>query len=396
MPSVVFYFKIHQPFRLRHYTVFDINKSNDYFDEERNKFYLDRVTHKCYIPTLKIIKELINETRGKFKVSFGITGTLIEQLAKWYPEVLDLFKELSKTGSVEFVGETYYHSLASLYSFNDFKEQVIKHRQLIKKLFNQESKVFANTELVYFDDLTKVVKELGFEGILTEGVPWILGWRNANFIYSDPYNYLKILLRNFQLADDVSFRFSAKWWEGWPLTADKFAHWLAQINGNGEVINLFMDFETFGEHQWEETGIFEFLKSLPFEVLKQKDLNFALPTEAIQKYPTRGTFSSPKPITWADTERDLTAWLGNEMQKECLDLLFSLEKDVPFYLKDNWRKLQTADHFYYMCTKWFADGDVHKYFSPYESPYEAYLNFRNVLEDFKLRIKSNVKISFRN
>lgn len=396
MPSVVFYFKIHQPFRLRHYTVFDINESNYYFDEERNKFYLDRVTHKCYIPTLKIIKELINDTQGKFKVSFGITGTLIEQLAKWHPEVLDLFKELSKTGSVEFVGETYYHSLASLYSFNDFKEQVIQHRQLIKKLFNQESKVFANTELVYFDDLTKVVKELGFEGILTEGVPWILGWRNANFIYSDPCNHLKILLRNFQLADDVSFRFSAKWWEGWPLTADKFAHWLAQINGNGEVINLFMDFETFGEHQWEETGIFEFLKSLPFEVLKQRDLNFALPTEAIQKYPTRGTFSSPKPITWADTERDLTAWLGNEMQKECFDLLFSLEKDVPFYLKDSWRKLQTADHFYYMCTKWFADGDVHKYFSPYESPYEAYLNFRNVLEDFKLRIKSNVKISFRN
>ncbi len=396
MPSIVFYFKVHQPERLRHYTVFDINESFDYFDDERNKFYLDRVVHKCYSPALNLIYQLIKETNGKFKVSFGITGILIEQLKRWHPEIIELFQELAKTGAVEFVGETYHHSLASLYSLNEFKDEVLLHRQLIKKLFNQQSKVFANTELIYFDSLTKIVKDLGFKGILAEGVPWILEWRSPTFIYNDPQNNLKILLRHYKLSDDISFRFSARWWEEWPLTADKFAYWLAQYNGNGEVINLFMDFETFGEHQWEETGIFDFLRNLPFEVLKQKDLEFALPSEVIEKYPSRGVYSSSKPITWADTERDLTAWLGNEMQKECAEILFSLEKDVPFYLKDIWRKLQTADHFYYMCTKWFADGDVHKYFSPYDNPYIAYLNFRNVLEDFKLRIKPNVKIYLRN
>jgi len=396
MPSVVFYFKIHQPFRIKHYTVFDIEKNKDYFDDEKNKSYLDRITRKCYLPTLNIIYDLIKKTQGKFKVSFGITGTLIQQFQKWHPEILELFKKLSKTDSVEFIGETYYHSLASLYSLNEFKKQVLLHRNLIKDLFNQEVKVFANTELIYFDNITKIVKDLGFEGILAEGVPWILEWRSPNFIYSDPEKNLKILLRNYKLSDDISFRFSARWWEEWPLTADKFATWLEAHNGNGEVINLFMDFETFGEHQWQETGIFEFLKNLPFEILKRKDLDFALPFEAISKYQTRGIFSSKKPVTWADTERDLTAWLGNEMQKECVEILYSLEKDIPFYWKEIWRKLQTADHFYYMCTKWFADGDVHKYFSPYETPYDAYLNYRNILEDFKLRIKPNVKISFRN
>jgi alpha-amylase len=396
MPSIVFYFKVHQPERIKHYTIFDIGEDKNYFDDERNKFYLDRIVRKCYFPTLNLIYQLIKETKGKFKVSFGATGIFFDQLKRWHPEIIELFQKLSQTGSVEFVGETYYHSLASLFSITDFQEQVLLHKNLIKKLFHQESKVFANTELIYFDNLTQIVKNLGFEGILTEGVPWILEWRSPNFIYEDPEKNLKILLRNYKISDDMSFRFSAKWWEEWPLTADKFAEWLSAHNGNGEVINLFMDFETFGEHQWEETGIFEFLKALPFEVLKRKDLNFALPSEAIKKYPARGIFSSTKPITWADTERDLTAWLGNEIQQECAQILFSLEKITPFYLKETWRKLQTADHFYYMCTKWFADGDVHKYFNPYDNPYEAYLNFRNVLEDFKLRIKPNVKIYLRN
>jgi alpha-amylase len=396
MPSIVFYFKVHQPERIKHYTIFDIGEDKNYFDDERNKFYLDRIVRKCYFPTLNLIYQLIKETKGQFKVSFGATGIFFDQLKRWHPEIIELFQKLSQTGSVEFVGETYYHSLVSLFSITDFQEQVLLHRNLIKKLFHQESKVFANTELIYFDNLTQIVKNLGFEGILTEGVPWILEWRSPNFIYEDPEKNLKILLRNYKLSDDMSFRFSAKWWEEWPLTAEKFAEWLSTHNGNGEVINLFMDFETFGEHQWEETGIFEFLKALPFEVMKRKDLNFALPSEAIKKYPARGIFSSTKPITWADTERDLTAWLGNEIQQECAQILFSLEKITPFYLKETWRKLQTADHFYYMCTKWFADGDVHKYFNPYENPYEAYLNFRNVLEDFKLKIKPNVKIHLRN
>ncbi|MCS7200775.1 MAG: glycoside hydrolase family 57 protein [Patescibacteria group bacterium] len=396
MPSIVFYFKIHQPDRLRHYTIFDIENSLDYFDEERNKFYLDRIVHKCYQPTLELIEKLIEETRGKFKVSFGLTGSLIDQFKKWHPEIIIIFQRLAKTGSVEFVGETYHHSLASLYSRKEFKEEVQIHKNTLKRLFNQIPVVFANTELIYFDGLVETVKELGFQAILTEGVPWILEWRSPTFIYHDPSKQLKILLRHYKLSDDISFRFSAKWWEEWPLTADKFASWVEAHNGQGEVINLFMDFETFGEHQWAETGIFQFLESLPFEVLKRKDLEFSLPSEVVKKYPSRGVFSSARPITWADTERDLTAWLGNEMQKECFEILFSLEKDIPPHLKEIWRKLQTADHFYYMCTKWFADGDVHKYFNPYDNPYEAYLNFRNVLEDLKLRAKPNVKVHFRN
>jgi alpha-amylase len=397
MPSVVFYFKVHQPRRLRHYTVFDIGENKNYFDEERNVFYLERIVKKCYLPTLNILLDLIKKTKGRFKFSLGITGILIEDLKKNFPEVIRLLQKLAQTGSVEFTGENYYHSLSSLYSLKEFKEQVIKHKKLIKNLFNQEPLVFSNTELIYFDDLAPIVKSLGFQAMLAEGVPWILSWRSPAFLYEDPGKNLILLLRHFKLSDDISFRFSARWWEEWPLTADKFSSWLNAFNGNGEVINLFMDFETFGEHQWPETGIFEFLKSLPFEVLKYKDLEFSLPSEVIKKYPVRDIFSSKSPVTWADTERDLTAWLGNEMQKECIELLYSLENKVPFHLKEVWRNLQTADHFYYMCTKWFADGDVHKYFSPYETPYDAYLNFRNVLEDLKLRInESNVKIHFRS
>ncbi len=390
MPSVVIYFKIHQPDRLRYYTIFDIGNDYNYFDEEKNKFYLDRIVAKCYRPTLEILLHLIEKTKGKFKVNFGITGTLIEQLNKWHPEIIRLFQMLAKTKAVEFTGEVFYHSLSCLYDLEEFKYQVRLHKKLIKKIFNYNPKVFANTELIYFDSLAKVVKKLGFQGMITEGVPWILGWRSPNFIYQDPSKSLKLLLRNFQLSDDISFRFSARWWPEWPLTADKFANWLETHNGQGEVINLFMDFETFGEHQWAETGIFEFLKALPFEILKRKDLNFALLSEAIKLYPARGIFSSKEPITWADTERDLTAWLGNEMQREAAHLIYrlklNLKKKKSKWL-EIWRKLQTADHFYYMCTKWWADGDVHKYFSPYNSPYEAYILYRNIIEDLKYRLE---------
>jgi len=390
MPSVCFYFKVHQPFRIKNYTVFDIGNNENYFDDERNKMYLERIADKCYIPTLKLIYELIKETNFRFKVSFGVTGTLIEQLKTWRPEVIELFKKVASTGCVEFTGETYYHSLACLYSKEEFIQQINMHKKLIKETFNQTPIVFSNTELIYFDELEDILDELGFKGIITEGVDWILGWRSPNFIYQTPKGKLKILLRNYKLSDDISFRFSSRDWDEWPLTADKFAYWISQFNGNGEVINLFMDFETFGEHQWKETGIFDFLAALPFEILKQKDLNFLTLSEAIATYPSRGIYSSLYPITWADTERDLTAWLGNEMQKDAVERIYSLEKFVknkPENLKSIWRKLQTADHFYYMCTKWFADGDVHKYFNPYESPYVAYLNYRNILEDLYLKLK---------
>lgn len=388
MPSIVFYFKIHQPHRLKPYTIFDIGQGSQYFDEERNKFYLDRIVSKCYRPALTLIRSLIEETDGRFQVSFGITGTLIEQLQLWHPDIIELFQELSATGSVEFTGETYYHSLACLYSLNEFRHQVEQHRHLIRSLFKAEPVIFSNTELIYFDDLAAIVQSLGFHGLITEGVPWLLGWRSPNFVYHSTDKKLKLLLRNSQLSDDISFRFSAKWWEAWPLTADKFAQWLSAFNGNGEIINLFMDFETFGEHQWPETGIFEFLANLPFEVFKQRDLDFILPQEAIQRYRSRDVLAAPQPITWADTERDLTAWLGNEMQKEALWLLYSLESKLKPELLPIWRKLQTADHFYYMCTKWFADGDVHKYFNPYDNPYQAYLLYRNIIEDLTLQNSS--------
>ena len=390
MPSICFYFKVHQPFRIKNYTFFDIGSEENYFDDEKNKFYLTRIANKCYIPTLKLIYELIKNTNFRFKVTFGITGTLIEQLELWAPEVIELFKKVASTGCAEFTGETYYHSLSCLYSKEEFIEQILMHKKLIRSLFNQEPKVFSNTELIYFDDLEEILYELGFEAIITEGVDWILGWRSPNFIYQMPKGKIKVLLRNYKLSDDISFRFSSREWDEWPLTADKFAYWVSQFNGNGEVINLFMDFETFGEHQWPETGIFEFLSALPFEILKQKDLNFLTLSEAIKVYPVRGIYSSSYPITWADTERDLTAWLGNEMQKDALERIYSLEKYIKNkspQIKIIWRKLQTADHFYYMCTKWFADGDVHKYFNPYESPYIAYLSYRNILEDFYLRLK---------
>ena len=390
MPSICFYFKVHQPFRIKNYTFFDIGSEENYFDDEKNKFYLTRIANKCYIPTLKLIYELIKNTNFRFKVTFGITGTLIEQLELWAPEVIELFKKVASTGCAEFTGETYYHSLSCLYSKEEFIEQILMHKKLIRSLFNQEPKVFSNTELIYFDDLEEILYELDFEAIITEGVDWILGWRSPNFIYQMPKGKIKVLLRNYKLSDDISFRFSSRDWDEWPLTADKFAYWVSQFNGNGEVINLFMDFETFGEHQWPETGIFEFLSALPFEILKQKDLNFLTLSEAIKVYPVRGIYSSSYPITWADTERDLTAWLGNEMQKDALERIYSLEKYIKNkspQIKIIWRKLQTADHFYYMCTKWFADGDVHKYFNPYESPYIAYLSYRNILEDFYLRLK---------
>jgi alpha-amylase len=397
MPSVCFYFKVHQPFRLRNFNIFDIGKNIDYFDDEKNKFYLDRIVKKCYLPTLNIIEELIKETNYRFKISLGITGTLIEQLSLWYPEVIEKLKKVVSTGNVELTGETYYHSLSSIYSKKEFEIQIKKHKKLINDLFKQEPVIFSNTELIYFDELEDILPELGFRGIITEGVDRILEWRSPNFIYSSLNNKLKILLRNYRLSDDISFRFSSKEWSEWPLTAEKFSYWLEQFNGNGEVINLFMDFETFGEHQWVETGIFEFLINLVFEILKIKDFNFLTLSEAIKTYPARGIFSSPYPITWADTERDLTAWIGNEMQKDAIERLYGLENKIKSLdnkdIIEIWRKLQTADHFYYMCTKWFADGDVHKYFNPYENPYVAYLNFRNILEDIYLKIKFEYKKS---
>lgn len=387
MPSVCFCFEVHQPFRLRNYTFFDINQNHDYWADEKNREILNKVADKCYIPTNTLMLDLIRKLNGDFRISYSITGVLLDQLEMYRPDVLESFVELAKTGCVEFVNETYYHTLAFLFSQKEFKEQVTLHRKRISSLFGQTPKTFRNTEMIYNNDLARLIESMGFRMILTEGADQILGWRSPNFVYQPAGAVkLKCLLKNYRLSDDIAFRFSNHEWEEFPLTAEKYAGWVHQITGNGEVLNLFMDYETFGEHQWAETGIFEFLKVLPEKILAHPDFRFQTPAEVEKSYGPVSQIDVPHFISWADVERDLTAWLGNHMQNDAIRTLFGLEKKVraakdPAML-DAWRRLQTSDHFYYMCTKWFADGDVHKYFNPYDSPYDGYINYMNVLADF--------------
>ncbi len=391
MPSVCFYLHAHQPLRLKNYTVFDMGKNISYFDEERNRAYLERIVRKSYLPTNKILLDLIYATKGRFKVSLSLTGVLLEQLEKFFPEVIESFQKLVKTGCVDILSETYHHSLAFLYSKEEFKDQVKLHQKKVKELFNFSPQVFRNTELIFSNEVARAVGEMGYQAVLGEGVERVLGWRSPNFIYSSlNVPQVKLLLRNYKLSDDISFRFSSRDWETWPLTADKFALWINQLNGSGELVNLFMDYETFGEHQWEETGILEFLKDFPFKVLKHPDNNFQTVSDVVKLYKAKDELDFPSLTTWADTERDLSAWLGNRMQQVALEKIYSLSdqirKSQNKEFLEEWRKLQTSDHFYYMCTKWFSDGDVHKYFSPYESPYDAFIIFMNIFNDLQMKI----------
>ncbi|MBN1509313.1 MAG: glycoside hydrolase family 57 protein [Sedimentisphaerales bacterium] len=389
MPSVCFYFQVHQPMRLRHYTVFD--EDERYFDESKNAAICKKVANKCYLPANRMLLKLIHKHKGRFRIAYSITGVLLEQLEVYAPEVMSTFHALAETGCVEFLAETYYHSLSFLYSRQEFVEQVKKHIGAMESLFGQTPTIFRNTELIYNNELALLVEAMGcFDGVITEGADHVLGARSPNFVYR-PKNcrHLKVLLKNYSLSDDIAFRFSNRQWAEWPLTADKFAQWVSAANGNGNVVNLFMDYETFGEHQWEDTGIFSFMRHLPDEILRHPDNNFKTPGEVIATYDAMGTVDVPHVISWADTERDLSAWLGNPMQSNAIHELYRLERRIkrtndPQILSD-WRKLQTSDHFYYMCTKFFADGDVHKYFNPYDSPYDSYINFMNVLDQLGKR-----------
>ena len=400
MVSICFYFQIHQPQRLRRYSVFEIGHHNGYFDEHKNEDIIRKVTQKCYLPTNRIILDLINKTDGKFKVAYSMTGIALEQLEKFAPEVIDSFKELVDTGCVEILDETYHHTLSYLYSKDEFKEQVELHNKKIRQLFNFKPTVFRNTELVYNNELAGFIEEMGYKGILAEGADHILQWRSPNFVYNPKgLKNIKLLLKNYRLSDDIAFRFSEKSWKEYPLTAPKYAQWINKINGSGNIVNLFMDYETFGEHQWEDKGIFEFLKHLPHEILKHEDNDFVTPSEAVKKYDAVAELDFPHFVSWADIERDLSAWLGNKMQQEAIKEIYHLETSVKLSknpeLIDEWRKLQTSDHFYYMCTKWFNDGDVHKYFNPYDSPYEAFIAYMNILNDFSIKANKlgEVKIS---
>jgi len=389
MPSVCFYFQVHQPVRLRHYTVFD--KNDHYFDDYKNGSICKKVANKCYLPANRLLLDLIRRFDGRFRISYSVTGLLMEQLEHYCPEVMSTFDALAETGCVEFLAETYYHSLSFLYSRTEFVEQINKHIDAINYFFGQRPKIFRNTELIYNNDLACLIESMGcFDAIITEGADHILGYRSPNFVYQPRgCKHLKLLLKNYSLSDDIAFRFSNRDWAQWPLTAEKFAQWVSNVNGNGNVVNLFMDYETFGEHQWEDTGIFDFMRHLPGEVLKHPDNNFKTPSEVVQSYGSADEVDVPHIISWADTERDLSAWLGNAMQSNAIHELYRLEKEIKSTKDEkiigDWRKLQTSDHFYYMCTKYFADGDVHKYFNPYDSPYDSYINFMNVLDHLHKR-----------
>ncbi len=391
MPSICFYLHTHQPWRLKKYSIFDIGRESHYFDDEKNWGYLSRIIKKSYLPTNEVLYNLIQDTGGRFKVSFSITGVILEQFEHFAPEVIESFRKLVKTGCVEIVSETYYHSLAFLFSPAEFKRQVEMHYQKIDKLFGYKPKVFRNTELMYNNEVAHIVEKMGYDAIMAEGVDNILNWRSPNFLYRPKgAKRIKMLLKNYRLSDDIAFRFSNRDWSGWPLTAEKFASWINQINGNGTNVNLFMDYETFGEHQWPETGIFEFLKVMPWRILDNPDNNFMTASEVAKKYDAVGELDYNRITSWADTERDLSAWTGNKMQQSAINELYALEKAIldtcNEELINSWRKLQISDHFYYMCTKWFSDGDVHKYFNPYDTPYDAFINFMNILKDLKLRL----------
>jgi len=398
MPSVCFYFQVHQPYRVKPFTIFQIGEDNAYFDDQstsnlNNARVLRKVADKCYLPANAVMLDLL-EQHPEFKISYSISGTALDQFESYAPEVIDSFKKLVDTGRVELLAETSHHSLSVLYSKDEFIEQVTMHVARIKKLFGVKPKVFRNTELIYSNRIASVVEEMGFSGILAEGADHVLGWRSPTFLYRPAgCKKLKLLLKHYKLSDDIAFRFSNRDWAGWPLTAPKFARWIDAHNGNGQVVNLFMDYETFGEHQWEDTGIFEFLRSVPGEILQHPDNDFVTVSEAIKRYKPVAELDVPYLVSWADVERDLSAWRSNPMQEAALQATFDLENDVKNQdndaLLEHWRKLTTSDHFYYMCTKWFEDGDVHKYFNPYESPYDAYVSFMNVVQDMKLRIKLN-------
>ncbi len=388
MPSICFYFQVHQPFRLKHYDCFKIGHDHSYEDERKNREILDRVSTKCYLAANRTLLSLIKRYKGKFRIAYSISGIALEQMEMYRPDVLQSFQDLAATGCVEFLSETYYHSLSFLYSKGEFIRQVGKHKEKIEELFHQTPTVFRNTELIYNNEIANFVSELGFRGIACEGLDHVLGYKSANFLYNPPQNNnIVCLLKNYKLSDDIAFRFSNKDWKEWPLTAPKFAHWVHQTAGNGETINLFMDYETFGEHQWPETGIFDFLSHLPQEIFKHGDFNFKTPSEVVAAYPTRGEYDVHNLSSWADIERDLSAWLGNSLQYDAMERIYGLEKKIKETnddkMIDTWARLLTSDHFYYMCTKYWNDGDVHKYFSHYNTPYDAYINFMNVVTDLE-------------
>jgi alpha-amylase len=384
MPDICFYFQVHQPYRLRRYRVFDIGTGTGYFDDDANRGILRRVADKCYLPATRLLTEAIRRSEGRFRVALSLSGVLLDQLEADAPDALAEFQGLVATGGVELLGETFYHSLSALRDPEEFRAQVELHRAAVERHFGRRPTVFRNTELIYDDAVAPLVAGLGYSAILVEGAERVLGWRSPNYVYeSASAPGLRLLPRNYRITDDVGFRFSNRDWDGWPLTADRWTDWISRSAESS--IHVFMDYETFGEHQWAETGIFEFLRHLP-DTLARRNIACVHPSTLAARTPS-GTLSFPVATSWADVERDTSAWLGNRMQRAAFERLYRLGPAVkalgdPGRL-EAWRRLTTSDHCYYMCTKWFADGDVHKYFNPHESPYDAFVAFMNALTDLE-------------
>ena len=384
--SICLYFQVHQPTRLRLYRFFDIGKDSHYYDDFANRTILRRVAQKCYLPMNQQMLELINKNKGKFKIAYSISGSALEQFQRFCPEVIASFKALAETGKVEFLAETYYHSLASLASESEFRAQVEKHAAKIEELFGVKPTAFRNTELIYSNGIGEMVYDMGYKTMLTEGARHIMGWQSPNYVYTgETQPKLKLLLRNYTLSDDIAFRFSQN-----KVTAEQYVGWLKDNAKEGDIVNMFMDYDTFGEHQGAETGIFEFMRELPAAVIKDGTFNFVTPSEATKKYKAVSDIAVDDPISWADEERDLTAWLGNELQNEAFKKVYAMTEKLSIVndpeLWEDFGHLQESDHFYYMCTKFFSDGEVHKYFNPYDTPYEAFINYMNVISDFQIRL----------
>lgn len=400
MKSICFYFQVHQPYRVKQYRVFDIGNDPEYFNDRgetnvNNRRIAEKVARKSYVPATSLILELLKR-HPRMRVSYSFSGIALEQLERYAPEAIDLFKRVVDTGQAEVLAETYFHSLAFFFSPAEFERQVAMHRDIVRRIFGVWPRVFRNTELSYRNDLGAWADKAGYAGIITEGWDPILGWRSPNYLYRPVgTDNVRLLLKNYKLSDDMAFRFSNRSWTEWPLTAEKYGQWLGVADG--DTVNLFMDYETFGEHQWEDSGIFNFLEKLPEEVLRNPGLDFKTPSELIASYEPRDYVDIPHTLTWADTDRDLTAWLGNPMQRAAIESIYQLEEDIhkinDHKLMEDWRRLQTSDHFYYMCTKWSNDGDVHAYFSPYESPYDAYIAYMNALTDLKLRVDKRKELA---
>ncbi len=395
------YFQIHQPFRLRRYRFFDIGNDHYYYDDYTNESILRKVCDTSYLPANKVLLNALKEHKDKFKVAFSISGPTLDQFELYAPDVLESFKELAATGKVEFLCETDSHSLVSLINKDEFEVQVNNHKQNINRLFGQTPTVFRNTELIYSDQIGTWVNNLGFDVMITEGAKQILGWKSPNYIYCSALTpRLKLLLRNFKLSDDISFRFSNKHWNEYPLTTEKFAKWLNAIDKNRENINLFVDYQTFGSRQSVESGILDFLKHLPSTIFKMTEYSFCTPSEAANIHQTVAPVSVQYPISWADEERDITAWLGNDLQNEAFSKLYNLRELVlqctDHTIKVDWKYLQSSDHFYYMSTKFFSDRPVLSNINPFDSPYDAFINYMNVLNDFTIRVKNDSGHNFKN